>query len=166
MANGGPGRRPELTEDLILKVAEELPLCIYQETLLAYLGISRTSWWRWMKAGGKARKRHARTGEPYADHELLPVLLHETVETASAGRLKRTVAHITAAAGEQWQAAAWLLERTEPELYGVDRERLRKLEQRNKELEGRLVAAEARALPSSLAARLNGSNAHQPPPQN
>lgn len=56
--------------------------------------------------------------EALTDYEKELICLLEVIKKSKAEAIKRNVAIVQQAAMKQWQAAAWWLERTEPEKYG------------------------------------------------
>ena len=75
-------------------------------TCMQYLGISKDTWYEWMKKGEERR------GTPYADFA-------DTIKRAEAECMARNVGFIQTAAITTWQAAAWWLERRYPDEYGL-----------------------------------------------
>lgn len=107
------GRRLKLTKDLITEVDQLLTAGNYQETVRQYLGISHTTWYRWLQEGeAVAGGIHELHGEPIAAPELKRDL-RDTVLRASMKSEVRNVANINRAALEEgeWRASAWFLER-------------------------------------------------------
>ena len=98
--------RPEkLTPEVQQKIVDAIRLGNYIETAAAYAGISKSTLYDWLKKGGRARSGKYRE-------------FSDAVEKALAESEMRDVAVITAAAKENWQAAAWRLERKFPDRWG------------------------------------------------
>ena len=91
------------------KVAEQILQAVrvgcYIETAAAYAGISKQTLYNWLKIGARRR-----TG-PLHD-------FHVAFERALAQAEMRDLVLISKAAEEQWQAAAWRLERKFPDRWG------------------------------------------------
>lgn len=79
----------------------------YQETAAAYAGISKNTFYEWLKKG-----RRDKTGRSVFAQFVV------AVDKALADAEVRDVATIVSASAEQWQAAAWRLERKYPERWG------------------------------------------------
>jgi len=77
----------------------------YLETAASYAGISKDTLYTWLKKGRAATKG------PYREFV-------EAVDQAIASSEVRDLTLIGKAAEEQWQAAAWRLERRYPDRYG------------------------------------------------
>jgi hypothetical protein len=73
----------------------------------AAVGIDQRSYQRWMQRGGTGAKADARHRE-----------FRIQVERALAEAEARAVAQVARAAGEDWRAAAWWLERQFPDRWG------------------------------------------------
>lgn len=97
----------KLTVELADQLVALLRAGNYVTTAARAVGISRKLFYDWMDRGESALP----VDEPYRD-------LRERVELARAEGEARNVAAIAAAARENWQAAAWLLERQYPERWG------------------------------------------------
>lgn len=99
------GRPPILTPELTKQVVDLIAAGNYIETSCAVVGISKQTFYRWMKEGNAG-------------------LTVETAEFCDAvkkalGRSEaRDVAIIGKAASKSWQAAAWRLERKFPDRWG------------------------------------------------
>ena len=115
------GRRTlALNEEIKQAVLDSLTAGNYLETAAAYAGISRATLFDWLDKGRKAQERFAK-GVP--DNEMLPndqlfSDFLDAVEVAQARSEVRMVAVIQSKATENWQAAAWWLERARPRKYG------------------------------------------------
>lgn len=96
-----PGPKLKLTSDVQEKIVSLLRAGNYVETAAACAGIHKDTFYDWMKRGAKGE-------EPYAE-------LAGAVHKALADGEARDVAVIFQASKEQWQAAAWRLERRFPD---------------------------------------------------
>lgn len=92
---------PELTRDITSYISEGNP-----PTIAATLvGISPSTYFNWMSKGSEKTPRFME--------------FSELIKRATAQSIANRVAHISRAAeGGHWRAAAWLLEKMEPELFG------------------------------------------------
>jgi hypothetical protein len=98
--------RPEkLTPELQQKIVDSLRMGNYIETSSAYAGITKSTLYEWMKRG--AREKRGKYKE-----------FSNAVEKAMAEAEMWDVALIAQAAKENWQAAAWRLERKYPARWG------------------------------------------------
>ncbi len=107
MARYIKGTTPKLTEKLIEKISTSIRSGCYVETAVALAGLSKQSFYRWLK--------QAEGGEPTA----LTLKLSDAVKKAMAQAELRDLAVIDRAAQSgEWTAAAWRLERKHPERWG------------------------------------------------
>jgi hypothetical protein len=81
----------------------------------AVAGVSVASLYAWLRAGRERRSK-----------EFVQFL--ERVKKAEAEAVLSRVRQISRAADTSWQAAAWWLERTQPDEFGRDRDLIRQLE--------------------------------------
>ena len=100
------GRPTELNPQTQAQICAALSLGVYLEAAAAFSGIERTTLYRWLKRGEE---------EPgiYRD-------FRNAVEEARGKKVLRYMQRIEQASGgadPDWRAAAWVLERTEPEHY-------------------------------------------------
>lgn len=102
---GRPKGADKLTPELQNEICRVIRAGNYIETAAAYAGISKTTLYDWMRKG-RAQKRGK-----YRDFVT-------AVEKALAEAEIRDVMIIAKAAEENWQAAAWRLERKFPERWG------------------------------------------------
>ncbi len=118
-------RPTELTQELIAAVEVNLADCLYLETVADLLAISQETFHVWLKAGTRLardvdkgrRLPHGQHGG-LTDHEHLQVEFSEAIKRGQAQTIVKNVKIIGEAAKAQWQAAAWLLERRHPDLFG------------------------------------------------
>lgn len=99
------GRPSKLTPELQERIVQAIRAGNYIETAAAYAGIAKSTLYDWLKRGARAK-----TGKYRA--------FSDAVQRALAEAEVRDVAIIGKAAQEQWQAAAWRLERKFPERWG------------------------------------------------
>ena len=101
-----PGGRPtKLDKDTIDRIIALVRAGNYVETAAAAAGISKDTLYAWLRLGARQQTGLAR--------EFSDAMVKATAE-AEALALTR----ISAAAREQWQAAAWMLERKHPDRWG------------------------------------------------
>ncbi len=94
-----------LNDELIKIAYEQLKMGVPQKYVAHALGVAETAWYDWIKRGERG------------DNEIL-VKFYESVKRAKAEAVKRNVMLIQKAAVNNWQAAAWWLERTHPKEFG------------------------------------------------
>lgn len=99
------GRKSKLTKELIKEASDIIKMGNYTETVCDYLGISKNTWYRWMKEGEQAKRG-------------LKSEFSDAIKKAQAHAEIRNLAIIETAAKEEWQAAAWYLERKFPKKWG------------------------------------------------
>ena len=91
----------------------------YIETAAAYAGINKSTLYDWLKRGEREKQRVQKTpGGRIRKKETPFVEFSNAVEKALAEAEVRDVAIIAKAAEDQWQAAAWRLERKFPDRWG------------------------------------------------
>jgi hypothetical protein len=134
-----PGPPTKLTAKLIDSICNAIAAGAYIETAAAYVGISKESFYKWLRKGARdadARTRsihrtlQERVGKAMADAELadlstiarhaqgFKVEKHVIVETISAdGTVERKETNETRFQRD-WTAAAWRLERKHPDRWG------------------------------------------------
>ncbi len=95
------GPKLKLTPDVQEKIVSLLRAGNYVETAAACAGIHKDTFYEWMKRAAKGE-------EPFAE---LAAAVHKALADGEA----RDVAVIFQASKEQWQAAAWRLERRFPD---------------------------------------------------
>ena len=96
--------KSKLTPELQEKILRHLRIGAYVETAAACVGISRDTFYQWMKKGARGQK-------PY-------VAFAQAVDQALAESEARDLGTILKASQASWQAAAWRLERRFPDRYG------------------------------------------------
>jgi transposase len=128
------GRPSKLTPEIVQKVREILPVALYIETVAAYLGVDRQTFYNWIKRGEREAKRLQKQKKPAprAKEALYLEFFHAVKKALAEGEFHNALLIRTAATdGESWTAAAWLLERRFPERWG-QRQRLEHSGPRNK----------------------------------
>jgi hypothetical protein len=129
-----PGGRPtELTPQLIAEVAKVLPTCLYRETVADYLGVDRSTFWRWVKRGNREIRRLRKKGTKPRQSEAIYVEFCNAIKKALAEGEIFDLDIIKKASEKNWQAAAWRRERRNPERWGrkdrMDQEIKRQVQQ-------------------------------------
>jgi len=113
------GRPTKLTSEVHARIVQAIQAGNYMETAAAYAGISKTTFFEWLRRGARERERLAKDQRarpskreaPYAEFAV-------AVEQALAAAEVRDVALIAKAAEKEWTAAAWRLERKFPAKWG------------------------------------------------
>ena len=113
------GRPTKLNIDTHNKIISAIRAGNYIETAAAYAGINKSTLYDWLKRGEREKQRVAqnprynirKSEKPYVEFS-------NAVEKALAEAEVRDVAIIAKAAEDQWQAAAWRLERKFPDRWG------------------------------------------------
>jgi transposase len=120
MAKTGPGGRPtKLTPALQERLVKVIEAGNYIETAAAYAGLSKESLYGWMRRGRRERDRLEKDGRLRPRQEEKPYLeFLDAIEKALASSEVADLQRIDAAADQQWQAAAWRLERRMPAKWG------------------------------------------------
>lgn len=99
------GRKPKLTKELITDAENLIKAGNYTETVCSYLGIHKSTWYRWMQEGETSKSGLKRE-------------FYDSIKGAEAFAEIRNVNVIQNAAKEIWQASAWYLERKFPDRWG------------------------------------------------
>ncbi|MDQ0417907.1 transposase [Croceifilum oryzae] len=99
------GRPEKLTDEIQQKIVDSLRMGNYIETAASYSGISKTTLYDWLKKGAREE-----TGKY--------MVFSNAVQVAMAEAEMRDVAVIAQASKDNWQAAAWRLERKYPNRWG------------------------------------------------
>ena len=102
-----PRGRPELTPSRVQidAICNALKAGGYLETAVSFSGVSKQTFYKWMRRGVKEKSG------PFRD-------LLDAVKSATANAEMRYLAVIGKAGITQWQAAAWILERRWPVKFG------------------------------------------------
>jgi hypothetical protein len=116
-----------LTPDLVAEVEQLAAQVEYMETLAAFLGIDRSTLYRWLKRGSLEENRRARGRKPKEGEDLF-VEFCRALKKGRAISEKRSLDTIRAAADAgQWQAAAWRLERAYPQRWSLQKQEIARL---------------------------------------
>lgn len=100
--------RPEkITPQIQQKIVDALRMGNYIETAAAFAGIHKSTLYDWLKKGASATDEHDKYRQ-----------FSDAVEKAMAEAEMRDVAVIAQASKDNWQAAAWRLERKYPHRWG------------------------------------------------
>jgi transposase len=102
------GRHDKLTPEIQQKIVDALRMGNYVETAAAYAGIHKSTLYEWLKRGARSYDENDKFRK-FAD----------AVEIAMAEAEMRDVAVIAKASKDNWQAAAWRLERKYPGRWGL-----------------------------------------------
>lgn len=102
MQKRGRGRPTKFCPDLANMIIDNVRRGNYVETAAALAGLAKVTFYDWLRRG-------ARGEQPYQD-------FHEAIQQARAVAEDRAVRAILG--DGSWQALAWWLERTKPDLYG------------------------------------------------
>lgn len=105
MAQKKPGRPEKLTPELQQKIVDAIRMGAYIETAAAYAGINKSTLYDWMRRGARAKSGKYKE-------------FSNAIEKALAESEMRDLAVIAKASRENWQAAAWRLERKFPDRWG------------------------------------------------
>jgi len=101
----GPGRPRKFNDDVLTKIRQAVEIGLLSPyRIAAHAGISYDLYNDWTAGRGLTKAEYDK--------------FHQTIKSSEANRDMRALARITAAMPKHWQAAAWILERTSPELYG------------------------------------------------
>lgn len=121
-ADGRPGGRPSsLTDETVDDIVRMLERGAYLTHASAAVGVDRRTLYRWLEQGGKDLAEGRNTDE---------AKFHARVAQARAKGKVAMCQVIDDAAKRDWRAAAWMLERTDPELFGEKIEMTRRPEAR------------------------------------
>lgn len=105
MAQKKTGRPEKLTPEVQQKIVDAIRMGAYIETAAAYAGINKSTLYDWMKRGARAKSGKYKE-------------FSNAIEKALAESEMRDLAVIAKASQENWQAAAWRLERKFPDRWG------------------------------------------------
>lgn len=141
------GRPTVLTPELQAAFLDAVQVSRFIETAAASVGITAWTIRDWMR---KAKKWDGDPDGQYARHAEFSTLLKMALATKEISCLK-----VIEKAGEtNWTAMAWLLERSAPERWGNIKAELRRLEQRQAEMEKRLESVPL--VPQTVQDRIDG----------
>ncbi len=113
------GRPSKLTPEIQDKICNAIRAGNYIETASAYVGIHKSTLYDWLKRGAREKERVLKNPRAKTRKREAPyVVFSDAVEKALAEAEVRAVWIISKASEEQWQAAAWKLERMFPGRWG------------------------------------------------
>lgn len=113
------GRPTKLTSEVQHRIVQAIQAGNYMETAAAYAGINKTTLYDWLRRGAREKERLEKNSRARMRKAEAPyVKFSNAVEKALAEAEMRDVMIIGKAAAEQWQAAAWRLERKFPQRWG------------------------------------------------
>lgn len=113
------GRPAKINNEIQEKIIKAIQAGNYIETAAAYAGINKSTLYDWLKRGEREKQRVAKNSKyKIRKQEAQFVEFSNAVEKALADAEMRDVLIIGKAAEEQWQAAAWRLERKFPDKWG------------------------------------------------
>jgi 3-mercaptopyruvate sulfurtransferase SseA len=101
----------KLTNGLIEKAKNYIAFGMTAEDTYTVLGISKGSWFSWLKRGKEA------TDNNYPKRDAIFRKFYETIEKAKLAREITYLERIDKATKKDWRAAAFLLEKLYPEKY-------------------------------------------------
>ena len=107
----------KISKEKINQIVEAVRAGNFIETAAAFAGLSKQTLYNWLKEGARERDRRESGEKPDRTKDLY-VQLSLQIEQAMAEAEMRDVEIITRAAEQQWQAAAWRLERKYPDRWG------------------------------------------------
>lgn len=109
------------TPELIAAICKHLRIGAYRKDAIKAAGVAETTFYHWIERGGKER-RHIDSGKKPRKRESAYLHALQSIEKAEAESSLGDLAMITRAAQDgAWQAAAWKLERRNPEQWGRQR---------------------------------------------
>ena len=112
------GRPVKITEELIKQICDVVRAGNYIETAAAFNGLSKSTLYDWMKRGARERQRIEGTNRKPLKKEELFMAFSDAIEKAMAEAEIRDVMRIGEASKSDWKAAAWRLERKNPQKWG------------------------------------------------
>jgi transposase len=104
-----------LTPDVQKDIVQRLAVGNYIDAACLSVGISPATFYTWMDKGREAEKKPVRRRNA---QERLHLEFLEAVENAQGAAEVNALTPIRLAMPEQWQAAAWILERKFPDKWG------------------------------------------------
>lgn len=111
--------KSKLTKETQKKIVDQLKSGNYIETASAFAGIHKQTLYNWLKRGAREKQRVEETvNGKVRKEESKFVEFSNEVEQAQAFAEVRDVNLLAKAAEENWQAAAWRLERKFPDRWG------------------------------------------------
>ena len=112
-------RPTKLNDEIQAKIINAIKAGNYMETAAAYAGISKSTFYDWLRRGRREKERLEKNERHRPRKSEVGYLeFSDAVEKALAESEMRDVLVISKAAELQWQAAAWRLERKFPDRWG------------------------------------------------
>ena len=123
------GRPTKLTPEVQEKIVSSIKAGNYVEVAAAYAGISKTTYYGWIRKGEARAAEIERAEQEAEEYGTEPIVIDDpegdlyynflnAVEQASAESEVRDMTLIGLAAARNWRAAAWRLEHKYPSRYG------------------------------------------------
>ena len=109
----------KLTEQFIIEACELLRAGNFVCVVTDYMNIAEKTWYYWIKVA-KAAEKKEEEGVALTEEDIRCLKLLRESKKAQSQSIVRNVAIIQKAAPTSWQAAAWYLERTKPDLYAAN----------------------------------------------
>lgn len=103
------GRPTKLTPKIQDEIVELLKAMNYVETACAVVGISKNTYYDWIKKANESKRRNKYT------------IFRDEIEKAQAWGEARLVATINRHSERNWQAGAWLLEKRHSDRWGKEK---------------------------------------------
>jgi hypothetical protein len=108
---------PRLNPEVQNRIVQALRAGNYLATAAQYAGVSRAAVYVWLNKGEDAASK-LEAGDDLTDNERVYYEFADAVARARSEAEVSNVALIKTAAQTQWQAAAWMLERSNPRQWG------------------------------------------------
>ena len=125
----------QINKEAVEKILEYLPRVMYLETAAALAGVSHRTLQEWLRRGKEVRQRARRTGEPIPQADEMYANLAAAIKAVAAHAEMTALSQVAGAVGDDWRAAAWVLERRYPSRWSRDRSEVLALQKRVRELE-------------------------------
>lgn len=142
------GRKPKLTIDLIIKLANLVGKGVPIQTCCQALNISETAYYKWVQRAGDILEQQEESDDEIAinSEDELFLQLVESVKVAEAQWEIDTLAQIDLHIKRTWEAGKWRLTRKKPELYGDKPQEVTLDDKTNKAVEETLKLLKGRAI--------------------
>jgi len=136
---GRRGNPTVISKEMIEEFKRLIPTHYYMETVACAMGISRQTIWHWRK-WGKAEQRRLQDPHEMPDpNKELYLEFHQVYYQATAQALGRAISRVDKASKTNWMAAAWLAERSRPDLWGHNNHKIRELEKNMLEIQKHIM---------------------------
>lgn len=103
---------------MIVELAKNIRTGIPYKYAASLSGISEASFYAYMAEADKIDKELRKAGREATASESIYLELMEAIKKANADSIKKNLKTIQSHSEKEWQAAAWLLERRDPENFG------------------------------------------------